>query len=254
MSLLDDLENLLKQETTYDESFDQFIHGEQLQISTVTPEEQQIATAIPYEDFSEDFTVEPIEYVEEKDLGNTYTDRDAKKEKQRQSEINLISTLKEVENSVQAGFNGNVWKPHRSPEGGNDTIAFGHKLTDREKANGVLIDGQRIDVYKKGLTTEQAENLLKKDIKKHRDRVSKKVRGFNRLPKEYQDILVTIDFNVKGGVTETKWPKLLQGMRSGDEDIIRKEMITTYTDPKGLKYKLLSRANKVYTNLLPRNP
>ena len=46
----------------------------------------------------------------------------------------FIDFLKYVENGSKIGWNEEkqLWFPHHSPEGGNDTIAYGHKLLDSE--------------------------------------------------------------------------------------------------------------------------
>ena len=47
----------------------------------------------------------------------------------------FIQKIMQWENSVKAGWNKNTqrWFPHKSPEGGNPTIAYGHKLTNQDK-------------------------------------------------------------------------------------------------------------------------
>jgi hypothetical protein len=46
-----------------------------------------------------------------------------------------------------------LWFPHKSFEGGSDTIAYGHKIQSGED-------------FSAGITDAQAEELLKKDIEK----------------------------------------------------------------------------------------
>ena len=68
----------------------------------------------------------------------------------------FIQKIMQWENSVKAGWNKNTqrWFPHKSPEGGNPTIAYGHKLTDQD------ISSNR---FKNGLSQSDAMNLLNKD-------------------------------------------------------------------------------------------
>ena len=54
------------------------------------------------------------------------------------------------------------WKPHTSLEGGNDTIAYGHKLTDREVKTGYLAIGNR-NVKLSCITDSQAKKLFLQD-------------------------------------------------------------------------------------------
>jgi len=35
--------------------------------------------------------------------------------------------VRDFENRSKTGFDGSVWTPHTSKEGGNDTIAYGHR-------------------------------------------------------------------------------------------------------------------------------
>jgi GH24 family phage-related lysozyme (muramidase) len=76
-----------------------------------------------------------------------------------------VEKLKEFENSAGAGLRGGKWYGHQSLEGGTDTIAYGHKLTSDEASSGFIdIDGELVD-FTKGLTQEQAEYVLNKDVK-----------------------------------------------------------------------------------------
>jgi hypothetical protein len=47
----------------------------------------------------------------------------------------FVEYIKNVENGVKSGFNKNLWFPHKSPEGGFPTIAYGHKLTSSQDVN-----------------------------------------------------------------------------------------------------------------------
>ena len=43
-------------------------------------------------------------------------------------DVRFIDYMKNVENDAQAGRDGGVWLPHKSYEGGTDTIGYGHKI------------------------------------------------------------------------------------------------------------------------------
>jgi GH24 family phage-related lysozyme (muramidase) len=82
--------------------------------------------------------------------------------------------VKEFENKPQVGFEGGVWKPHASLEGGTDTIGYGHKLS-KEEAEGqyVLIRDEKVST-KDGLTPEQVDALFEQDWEQaglHTDRL-----------------------------------------------------------------------------------
>jgi len=148
---------------------------------------------------------------------------------------NFESALAEVENAQKVGFKDGMWKPHASPEGGTDTIGYGHKLTKAEAASGK---------YDDGISDSDAIALYRKDIESHKDIVRKDVKDFDELPPKYQDVLVNIAYNT-GGVKENKWPSLLKGMRAGDDAVVRKEMVTSFTDEEGNKGLLKTRAKKI---------
>ena len=40
--------------------------------------------------------------------------------------------IKRVENGGKTGYKDGLWFPHLSPEGGNDTIGYGHKLLNED--------------------------------------------------------------------------------------------------------------------------
>ncbi len=148
---------------------------------------------------------------------------------------NFESALAEVENAQKVGFKDGMWKPHASPEGGTDTIGYGHKLTKAEAASGK---------YDDGISDSDAIALYRKDIESHKDIVRKDVKDFDELPPKYQDVLVNIAYNT-GNVKENKWPSLLKGMRAGDDAVVRKEMVTSFTDEEGNKGLLKTRAKKI---------
>ncbi len=143
--------------------------------------------------------------------------------------------LAEVENAQRVGFSDGMWSPHDSPEGGTDTIGYGHKLTAEDVSSGR---------FKDGISDEDAIALFREDIEKHRDIVRKDVKDFDQMPQKYQDVLTNIAFNV-GSVKENKWPSLLKAMRAGDDSIVRKEMVTSFVDPKGVRQPLKTRAKKI---------
>lgn len=145
------------------------------------------------------------------------------------------TSLAEVENAQKVGFKDDVWSPHASPEGGLDTIGYGHKITQAEEDAGT---------YKKGISDADAIKLFRADIKKHADIVRKDVEDFDDLPKKYQDVLVNIAFNT-GSVKANKWPSLLKAMRAGDDKKVREESVTSFTDASGKKGLLKTRSKKI---------
>ena len=45
----------------------------------------------------------------------------------------FIDYIRRVENGSKVGYDSGVWSPHASPEGGNDTIGYGHKMRNDEE-------------------------------------------------------------------------------------------------------------------------
>jgi hypothetical protein len=124
--------------------------------------------------------------------------------------------LKVQENSLKSGYRKaeDKWYPHKSPEGGEDTVGFGHKLI-----------GPDAYKYTKGLTTKEAENLLDSDILKHQT-VAKNLidtkygKGtFDSLPQDSQMLLVDYAYN---GVLNS-FPTFTDALVKGDKTTMLKE-------------------------------
>lgn len=79
--------------------------------------------------------------------------------------------LKGFENTIKAGYDKNTkkWYPHRSLEGGSDTIAYGHKI-------------QKGEDFSQGITDDEAERLLDKDIDAKITLSRRLLKNFDGLP------------------------------------------------------------------------
>ena len=128
-------------------------------------------------------------------------------------DIEFLEALKKQENGSKTGFKNGKWYPHESVEGGNPTIAYGHKLTDEE-----------LEKYKDGITTQEAEELFKKDFYTHKEKArsvfnSKFGPGsFGKLNRGLQNILADYSFN---GVLR-QFPRFMEAIYKGDKDAIIK--------------------------------
>lgn len=163
--------------------------------------------------------------------------------------------LKEVENAPKIGFKNGAWFPHKSPEGGTKTIAYGHKLTDEEnKGNYVILpDGSVVDFDNRGLTPQEADQLLDADIQKHSKiaevqwNTAQKT-DFSSLSPLHQALLTEITFNT-GTLKDDKgkfgWPSLAKGILSNDTEVIKKELSRSFITPAGKKVELTSRVDKI---------
>jgi len=96
--------------------------------------------------------------------------------------INVIKAFENSKANPKGGYNKQAkkWFPHKSIEGGSDTIAYGHKLLPGED-------------FSKGLTDHEAEQLLEKDIRAKLSTARSKVENFDGLP-------VTIKIAVLNGL------------------------------------------------------
>jgi len=120
---------------------------------------------------------------------------------QFQATPDFINYMKSVENGVKAGFKHGMWHPHKSVEGGTDTIAYGHKLHPGNN-------------FSRGLTDAQATALLKQDINAAAER-AKQITNYKfgqgaweRLDNIKKEMLTDFAFN---GVL-AKFPKFLDGV------------------------------------------
>lgn len=85
--------------------------------------------------------------------------------------INVIKAFENNKANPKGGYNKSVnkWFPHKSLEGGSDTIAYGHKIMPNED-------------FSKGLNDSEAERLLEKDIRAKLSVARSKMKNFDSLP------------------------------------------------------------------------
>ena len=128
--------------------------------------------------------------------------------KEPSSNTSFTDYLKYVENSNKVGYDAKkkLWFPHKSVEGGSDTIAYGHKIQSGEDFSG-------------GLTDSQAEDLLKKDIEKAKIQINKELKGTKLTPKQ-EEMFIDFVFNMG---TLKKFPKFVQATLKNDESGINTE-------------------------------
>lgn len=159
------------------------------------------------------------------------------------------AALMEAENSIKDGYNKElgVWTPHKSLEGGTDTIGYGHKLTAAEARRGYIeLEGKR---YKftdgdSEITEQVALKLMRKGVADAERSLKKAWSSYDELPDKYQKVLINLQFNT-GSATPSNWPKLKEAMLSGDDSKVRSEMITSYTGRTGNKKILEERARLI---------
>lgn len=170
--------------------------------------------------------------------------------------ISFVELIKDVENANKTGFKqGKGWLPHKSAEGGTRTIAYGHKLSDQEEKGGYveLPNGDIVEFSDRGLTDEEAEMLLNSDISKARRVAAKQWNGaqdveFDSLSPLHQNLLSEIVFNI-GSLRSSSgsfgWPSLAEGIKNNDTEVIKEELMRSFTTPSGQKRKLTRRVDKI---------
>jgi GH24 family phage-related lysozyme (muramidase) len=135
------------------------------------------------------------------------TDQVAITQSAQKSIGSFMDYIKKVENQGKVGYNveKKLWFPHKSFEGGSDTIGYGHKI-------------QKGEDFSTGITDAQAESLLKTDLSKAKQQVYKEVGGVKLTPQQ-EEMFVDFVFNMG---TLKKFPKFtefalkndLEGMKS----------------------------------------
>jgi len=168
---------------------------------------------------------------------------------------NFNDAMKTAENGIKSGFNNDtgVWSPHKSPEGGEHTLAYGHKLSAKEVKQGYIeVDGENYS-FREGqnqITEDIADKIYQADKNKAVDKLTKNWKGFDKLPQNMQQVLTNIQFNVKGSVTATSWPKLSKAIESGDTEAIKKEMLTSYKKAGSTEFtELEGRRDTIFNSI-----
>lgn len=141
-----------------------------------------------------------------------------------------MEILKELENSIGAGKNekDDKWYPHKSVEGGNPTVAYGHKITDEELKAGT---------YDDGLTEEEAIELLKVDIDDANRKVRAKIEDFDSFPFYLKMELVNSAY--RGLIQDS--PDTLDFINEGNFEAAADEFtnnVPAYNESKGIKKRM----------------
>ena len=103
------------------------------------------------------------------------------------------------------------WFQHPSPEGGNPTIAFGHKLTNADVSS---------NRFANGLTDAEANTLLQNDLKTAEETAKRLIQSYDKLPVATQQALINACY--RGELGTSKTPTTLKLMNQGKwEDAAR---------------------------------
>lgn len=144
----------------------------------------------------------------------------------------FVDFVKQVENAGKKGWNKDdqKWYPHDSPEGGSQTIAYGHKLNGAEEEKR----------FAKGITEQEALALLRKDLDRAWNVAASYVKAkhdveLSSLSEKQQEILTEYAFNLG---TLRGFPKFVQAVVGEDWDAAKKEYKRTYKDTNGVRHEL----------------
>ena len=134
---------------------------------------------------------------------------------------------------------------HASPEGGLDTVGYGHKLTP-EEAQSKKVYGIPFDK----ITPEKAEQILHMDLAKKEKQLADTLgRRYTALPPKNKEMLLDFAFNLGVDGTIKKFPSFTEAVLNNDMETARQEYIRNYTDKEGVK-KPLARNKEFYNTFL----
>jgi GH24 family phage-related lysozyme (muramidase) len=159
-------------------------------------------------------------------------------EKPVYAEESFLNYIKKVENAPLMKGTTNEMR-HKSWEGGNDTIGFGHKLTDKEiETNKVY--GYSLD----NLTPKIVKIILLQDLAQaSADLELKYGKQYLDLDTKRKQMMIDFQFNMGSDkfLSDEKWTKFKEGMWADDKDKIKEESDRGFYDTKGDYFKLDER-------------
>lgn len=153
----------------------------------------------------------------------------------------FVNYIKVVENGIKSGWESKFedkWSPHASPEGGSDTIAYGHKIKPGED-------------FSKGLTEKEATTLLMSDLQTAVKGVKSEIGEdvFNKLDLRRQEMLIDFYFNLG---TLSGFPKFVKAVIANDEKVMRAEYVRKYKDSSGKWKPIADRNNRFASRYFPQ--
>jgi len=148
-------------------------------------------------------------------------------------------------NYVKSAENDQLFKTgtgmiQESPEGGNDTVGYGHKLTDEEIASGKVY-GYDIN----NLNKNQANTILIRDLEEKNKILNNKLgTAYTDLDPKRKQMLLDIQFNVIGGIDS--FPKFTEAVLDNDINTMQEEYKRYFKNKQG-EYQELAR-NKSFSS------
>ena len=153
----------------------------------------------------------------------------------------FFKVLKEEENARLDGFDkeSGTWMPHKSAEGGTDTIGWGHKLTPAEQTGGyIVIEGEKVPFAQ--LTMDKADRLLKQDFNIASNKAKNWIgKGWDTLSEDKKTLAAELAYNVK---SYDQYDLFKKKVLAGDDSFID-EINRGYKDKKNNYIPLTKRTN-----------
>tara|TARA_X000001388_G_C2210501_1_gene114945 strand:+ start:658 stop:1188 length:531 start_codon:yes stop_codon:yes gene_type:complete len=138
----------------------------------------------------------------------------------------FLNYVKKAENAPLFLSGTNATR-QKSPEGGLDTVGYGHKLTEREIASGKVY-GYDIN----NLNKNQANTILLRDLEEKNKILTNKLgTAYTELDPRRKQMLLDIQFNVKGGVDS--FPKFREAVFNNDINTMQKEYKRYFENKQG---------------------
>ena len=154
----------------------------------------------------------------------------------------FIEYLKTQENAPLAKKGVNM--RHESPEGGRDTVGYGHKLTEEEERSGKVYG-----IPIASMTPEQAEKIMFLDLKRKEQELARSLgKRFLTLPNKNKEMLLDFAYNLGTSKTLEEFPNFTSAVLSNNMDEAKKEYIR-YFSPKGSQEKKPLARNKYFKEL-----
>ncbi len=171
----------------------------------------------------------------------------------------FVDMLKREENDDQRGRDSSSgkWIPHASPEGGTDTIGYGHKLVPSD--NNITILGKTFDLFNDRVPDKYIHALLLQDIVRKEKLAEKQLNKhapnglqWSDLEPPYRAMLTEINFNA--GLVKPNgkwgWPGLTKAMKNESSQVF-KELDRFYWK-NGKKVSLKSRVRRMVADYKER--
>ena len=155
--------------------------------------------------------------------------------------------IKEKENPRRKGFDSKskTWKPHKSAEGGTDTIGWGHKLTPAEQAGGYVVIGKEKVPFNE-LTEAKNNALFEQDWNNNTQLATTFINekgDWNSLSEPQKLVSTELFFNM--GPNKAKQFKTFRDKIIAQDEGFIEEINRTYTNPEGKTRSLTERTDPI---------